>query len=627
MTLSTTATTACGTTPSSCTAQVEVVDETPPTITCPSAVTAECKPDQPKLVNEDGEIEEDDLDLPLGTLASFGSPTAGTDNCGPVWLNGCDRPQSDWFPFGTNSVSCSARDQALPFPNAGECSFSVAVVDTTNPTISCPAAISTECTGSRSATVTPGAATGSDICAPLSSLTTHNTGSFPRGTTSLTYTAIDHVSLQASCSSTVTVVDTKPPTISCPVTKTAECTGSSSALVTPDPATATDVCAGVTIDQADPATFPMGSSTIGYSVKDEVDLSASCTSSIVVQDTTPPEITCPATIVAECQGNRHATVVPGDATATDICAGVVVTDPPSASFPLGSSFVTHSAEDAVGLTDSCNAEIKVVDTIAPVITCPAPVAREPDDLTCGVTFNGFPTVVSDVCDPTPVVTSSLPVTGSTPGPVTFDRIGDHTIAFTATDQSGNQTSCNWKVTVLPTSFCQKQESVDTLESLLAQDTGDKKLQYAIDHLYVSVGEPAKYGTTVNSDPSIWGDPTHVDTCNDGWNGDDVFVHEEETCKKLDEYVKDASNASFGFGAQLEGVRKSLAAADRRLAEDAIADATAHGVKASLLSQATTAKNKGNTEAAEGGAAICNLAIDYYADAWIKALKPWCPQPQ
>ncbi len=82
----------------------------------------------------------------------------------------------------------------------------------------------------------------------------------------------------------------------------------------------------------------------------------------MVQDTTPPEITCPATIVAECQGNRHATVVPGDATATDICAGVVVTDPPSASFPLGSSFVTHSAKDAVGLTDSCNAEIKVVDT-------------------------------------------------------------------------------------------------------------------------------------------------------------------------------------------------------------------------------------------------------------------------
>ncbi len=78
-----------------------------------------------------------------------------------------------------------------------------------------------------------------------------------------------------------------------------------------------------------------------------------------------------------------------------------------------------------------------------------------------MTFNGFPTVVSDVCDPTPVVTSSLPVTGGAPGPVTFDRIGDHTIAFTATDQSGNQTSCNWKVTVLPTSFCQKQESVDT----------------------------------------------------------------------------------------------------------------------------------------------------------------------
>ena len=347
MTLSTTAATACGTTPSPCTAQVEVVDDTAPTITCPADVTAECKTVKPSYVNKDGDGdgeedgEEDDvvvtLDQDPGTLASFGSPTAGTDNCGPAWLTGCDRPASDWFPFGTNSFECHVRDQALPEPKTGDCTVSVTVVDTTNPTISCPAAISTECTGSRSATVTPGTATGSDICAPLSSLTTHATTSFPRGTTSLTYTATDHVSLQTSCSSTVTVVDTKPPTISCPVTKTAECTGSSSALVTPDPATAMDVCAGVTIDQADPATFPMGSSTIGYSVKDEVDLSANCTSSIVVQDTTPPEITCPATIVAECRANRHATVVPGHATATDICAGVVVTDPPSASFPLGSA--------------------------------------------------------------------------------------------------------------------------------------------------------------------------------------------------------------------------------------------------------------------------------------------------
>ena len=135
------------------------------------------------------------------------------------------------------------------------------------------------------------------------------------------------------------------------------------------------------------------------------------------------------------------------------------------------------------------------------------------------------------------MTSSLPVTGGAPGPVTFDRIGDHTIAFTATDQSGNQTSCNWKVTVLPTSFCQKQESVETLESLLAQDTGDPELIKAIDHIYVSLGKPAKYGTSVSSNPSIWGDPTHVDTCNQGWNGPDVFLHERVACTKLDDYVK------------------------------------------------------------------------------------------
>ena len=142
---------------------------------------------------------------------------------------------------------------------------------------------------------------------------------------------------------------------------------------------------------------------------------------------------------------------------------------------------------------------------------------------------------------------------------------------------------------------------------------------------MSLGKPAKYGTSVSSNPSIWGDPTHVDTCNQGWNGPDVFLHERVACTKLDDYVKDASNASFGFGATLEGVRKSLAAADRRLAQTAFDDATAHNGKASLLSQATTSKAKGDAATAKGGTAICTIAIDSYWAAWDKALKAWCPQ--
>jgi hypothetical protein len=394
--------------------------------------------------------------------------------------------------------------------------------------------------------------------------------------------------------------------------------------VDPAAGTGSDVCGSVSVTDPPSAAYPMGTTTVAYTATDQVGLTASCSSNVVVQDTTPPAITCPAKIVAECQGNRHATVAPGDATATDICAGVTVTDPPTASFPLGTSTVTHTAIDNVGLTNSCTAQIQVVDTTPPAITCPAPVALEPSNLTCGVTFNGFPTVVSDVCDPTPVVTSSLPVAGGAPGPVTLNKIGEHTITFRATDQSGNNSSCDWKVSVLPTSYCQKQESIGTLESLLAVDTGDGHLIKTIDHLYVSVGEPAKYGTSVTSDPSVWGDPTHIDRCSGGKNGIEVFVHEEEACKKLDEYASTPANASFGFGPTLEAVRNSLAAADKRLAQTAIDDATAHAGNASLISQAKTSKSKGDTEAAKGGASICNKAIDHYAAAWDKARKAWCP---
>ena len=224
------------------------------------------------------------------------------------------------------------------------------VVDTANPTIQCPANVEgVECTGNGSASANPGTATATDMCAGVN-VASPPAGDFPRGLTTVTHVATDAVGNTASCTNTVTVVDTTPPIITCPDATIAECTGNSSAVVDPVPATdGSDICDTITFNDPPSATYSMGATAVTYTATDQVGLTASCTSNVVVRDTTPPEITCPATIVAECQGNRHATVEPGDATATDICAGVVVTDPPTASFPLGSSFVTHSAEDAVGL--------------------------------------------------------------------------------------------------------------------------------------------------------------------------------------------------------------------------------------------------------------------------------------
>src|SRR5712691_11422117 len=79
--------------------------------------------------------------------------------------------------------------------------------------ITCPAPITAEADQVGGAFVAPGTATatgdGVTIAGP-------SAGVYPLGTTTLTYTATDSSSNSVSCQTTITVVDTTPPSITCP---------------------------------------------------------------------------------------------------------------------------------------------------------------------------------------------------------------------------------------------------------------------------------------------------------------------------------------------------------------------------------------------------------------------------
>src|SRR6185503_4802731 len=96
-------------------------------------------------------------------------------------------------------------------------SFTVTVNDTQNPTITCPANIvQTTAPGQCSATVSYNV-TATDNCSGVTVVSTPASGStFPVGTTTVMATATDAAGNTATCSFTVTVNDTQPPTISCP---------------------------------------------------------------------------------------------------------------------------------------------------------------------------------------------------------------------------------------------------------------------------------------------------------------------------------------------------------------------------------------------------------------------------
>ena len=146
----------------------------------------------------------------------------------------------------------------------------------------------------------------------------------------------------AQCVAQLEVQDCEPPTLSCPANFTAECTGGGGIVLAPPPATASDNCS-VAVNAPAGGQLPLGDTELAYSASDPAGNGASCTTTVTVQDTIAPTITCPPPATAECTGNSQATVDPGVAVASDLCTGVSVTKPSDGPYPLGTTPVPPSA--------------------------------------------------------------------------------------------------------------------------------------------------------------------------------------------------------------------------------------------------------------------------------------------
>jgi hypothetical protein len=120
--------------------------------------------------------------------------------------------------------------------------------------------------------------------------------------------------------------------------------------------------------------------------------------------------------------------------------------------PTGAKTVDLTVTDPFGETDSCSASVTVLDTLAPLITPPDDVLYEctsPDGTPVDL---GLPTV-SDICD------ASVDVINDAPA---LFPIGSTEVLWTATDDSGNQSTDGQSVTVQDTTppeiFCNSPET-------------------------------------------------------------------------------------------------------------------------------------------------------------------------
>src|SRR5262249_22133839 len=122
----------------------------------------------------------------------------------------------------------------------------------------------------------------------------------------------------------------------------------------------------VTISQSPPGPYPLGTNSTTLTVTDTNGLTATCSATVTVIDTTPPAMDCtPQEMLVEFSDETVATVT-FSYQAHDNCSGdvPVVSVPPSGSrFPIGTNTVISTATDAAGNSTSCTLRITVLGAL------------------------------------------------------------------------------------------------------------------------------------------------------------------------------------------------------------------------------------------------------------------------
>ena len=188
--------------------------------------------------------------------------------------------------------------------------------------------------------------------------------------------------------------------------------------------------------------LPLGTTLVQVTLTDACGRSISCMGSATVADTTAPVRYGLGYIIITNDDFSCSARADFPCPAVDNCAlaSCVCTPPSGTTFPVGTNTVAVTATDATGNTATFDFQVIVVDDELPVISCPADKTLECSESTDPAN-TGWATA-TDNCDPAPVVTHSDTETpGSCPQNKTITR------TWTATDESGNRSSCTQEIQV------------------------------------------------------------------------------------------------------------------------------------------------------------------------------------
>ncbi|XP_072046102.1 hyalin-like [Amphiura filiformis] len=426
----------------------EIVDTIPPVITgCPSSI---------QTTSEVGTSER----------VSWSRPYA-TDPSTIVKSSASHEPGQP-FSIGSTDVVYIFEDE---FGNQARCDFSVQVesVDSNPPEIiTCPNDINEEVEfGNEYSRIFWSDPNVFDNSGNVSlSFQSHLSGStFRTGRTEVGYLFTDSAGNQASCNFSVMLinVDTKAPEIlQCPanIVQTIEAGSYGSVVFWKDPVVV-DASGNVSLliqSHSSGEIFPVGKTIVTYMFTDPSNNLATCSFIVIIDivDTTSPIIVyCPDSIQTTTGvGTSGATVSWSRPFATDQSAIVIenASHEPGKTFPVGTTDVVYTYEDACGNRAHCNFSVRVekvtehapsttMDTIGPeILQCPANITQTIEAGSYGyVVFWKDPVVVDESGDVALLI--------QTHSSGEMFPVGKTSVTYIFTDPSNNLATCSFTISI------------------------------------------------------------------------------------------------------------------------------------------------------------------------------------
>jgi hypothetical protein len=338
---------------------------------------------------------------------------------------------------GINTITLICIDAC----GAADTAVTLATVNLNSPpAITCPPDITIDCAASTDPAST-GYATATDDNDPSPTITYSDV--LDGDVITRTWVATDYCGSSSQCGQTITLEDTTPPTITCPVDLAVQCPAE---LPAPDVSlvTAADDCDPAPVvthtgDASDGNTCPE-TITRTYRATDASGNFAECAQTITINDDTPPVITCPPDIAIHCTDPIDP-ISTGMATATDNCdtdLSITYSDEQLENIITR----TWTATDDCDNTDQCVQTITIEGTMPPIAICPGDMTVALCDMGDEVCIDGF--IYSD---PDGNLVSVEVNVGTLEGEtLCFVPVeGVNEIILTVTDDCGLQASCNTQI--------------------------------------------------------------------------------------------------------------------------------------------------------------------------------------